>query len=139
LSGGLAILRGSRPERFALDRGALPPVSLDQVNNVDRGVTAYDDVLTARSDRVPGADRDGVVACVAHHLEPTYGAGAVQVPVVQTILGHDVVVETPQILVGEELAGEESRPAEAFEPVARAPGLAAAACMVGDLANRGVE
>jgi len=139
LPGGLAILRWCCPERLALDRGPLPPVSLDKVANVDRGVTAYDDVLTARSDRVPGADGDGVVARVTHHLQPTHGAGAVQIPVVQAVLGHDVVVQAPQILVGEELSGEESWPEEAFEPVARAPGLAAPACMVGDLANRGVE
>jgi hypothetical protein len=93
LAGGFAILDGPTAEGFAVGFCPLLAMGLDQGTDIDRRVTANNDVLSAGSDRVTGADRHGVVARIADDLESAYRAGAVQITIVEPILRDDVVVE----------------------------------------------
>src|SRR6185437_336015 len=81
----------------------------------------------ARVDRIAGRDIDRVRAGAAGHLQSADNAVADEVAIVQPVLGENVVLEPVQVLLGEQLPGEEARPAQALEPAAVGAGLAARA------------
>ena len=110
--------------RARLSHGALARIMRA---GVDAGVGADHDVLAARAERVARAHGHGVVARVAHDLQAAHHAGAVQVPVVQPVLADEVLVEPAEVGVGDELSGEEARPAQALQGVAGRRSRAAAA------------
>src|SRR5262249_24981619 len=89
---------------------------LDQAADVDRLVLANEDVLAAGREGVARADGDPPgVARVADDLQAAGHAPAVQVAVVKLVLLDDVALELVEVLVGEELAGEETWAAQADE------------------------
>ena len=98
----------------------------DQRADVDAVGLADDDVLAAGRERIARSHIDeppsqGAQVTSSPHTTPE----PKQVPVVQLVLLDDVVVEPVEVLLGQELAGEEARPAQAFEPAAVGAGLAA--------------
>ena len=76
----------------------------------------------------------------ARHLQPADDAVADEVAIVQLVLRDDVLVEPVEVLFGQQLSGEEARPAKAFEPAASGQGwqLGPAGKQPG-LLRRGVE
>jgi hypothetical protein len=78
---------------------------------------AHDDVLATRAKCVAGADKDHV-ARMADYFQTAHHAPAEQIAIVELTLFDYIVVEPVEILIGQELAGKEARPAEAFEPAA---------------------
>jgi hypothetical protein len=135
LAGGFTIVGRPASVRVAIDLRALFAMITDQSPHVDRSIPAYDNVLAARSYGEAGPYGNCVVAWVADDLQAAHGARTVQVTVVEPVLRDDVMVKTSQILVGQQLAGEEPGAAEALEPVARCSGLTAAAFMIEGLSH----
>ena len=55
---------------------------------------------------------------MAKNLEAADNAPTVQIAIVQFVFLDDVMIETIEVLFGQQLAGEKPRPAQAFEPAA---------------------
>ncbi|MCY1241350.1 hypothetical protein D9M72_542460 [compost metagenome] len=109
-----------------LHRLALLPAVLgilaapDQLAHIDADRLAHHDVVAAGAERIAAADRDTIAARVAGHFQPVDHAPAVQLPVVQPVLAADIAVEPVEVVGGQHLAGEEARPAQAFQHAAGA-------------------
>jgi len=135
LSGGFAIVGGPPAVRFAIDLRALLAVLADQGTHVDCGVAAHNYVFAARPNGEAGANGDRVVACIANDFEAAHRAGAVQIAVMKPVLRDDVVVQAPQVLIGQQLPGKEPGAAEALEPIAGSSGCAATAFVIEGLST----
>jgi hypothetical protein len=76
---------------------------------------AYDNVVAAWTEGIAGPhDHRSIarrIAHAAHRFESAHDAGPEQMPVMHAVLGDDIVVEPVEIFIGEQLAGEKSRPA----------------------------
>ena len=110
----LALRAGGGTRRLAIQPLPLA-AALDKIAHVDDIVGAQNDVIAARAQSVAGRDGDLPFAGMAKNFQAADDAPTVQVAVVQFVFLDDVVIEAVEILFGQQLAGEESRPAQAFE------------------------
>src|SRR5207247_457537 len=114
LLGVLTVIGSAALRRIAFGRNGRAAL-LDQRADVDRVVVANDNVVAARAQRVTAADRDVILAGTANDLESTDYTPAMKIAVVQFVLLDDVTLQPIQVLLGQELAGEEAGPAKAFQ------------------------
>jgi hypothetical protein len=78
--------------------------------DVERLRAGHDDVVATAVERVAGTHGDVAVAArVAGDLEAADDALAEEAAVVQAALGRDVLAEQPEVFLGQQLTGEETR------------------------------
>ncbi|MCZ7640210.1 MAG: hypothetical protein M5U12_31650 [Verrucomicrobia bacterium] len=131
-----AVGRGARDEGIAIGvAGAAVGVAatVDGFEEVEGLFGAHDDVLAAGVEGVAGLDGDLAVAVVADDLEAADDPPAVEVAVMEAVLGADVVLGAVELGLGEQLAGEEARAFEAFEAVADRAGARLGRALLLDL------
>jgi hypothetical protein len=123
----------SECKRLAVGR-RLRLAFLHQSADVHRGVLANDDVFAAGAEGVAAFDGDQVVAGTADNFHAAHHSPAVEIAIVQLVFFDDVVVEQAEIVVGQELAGEEARAAKTLQASA---GRARAHARIGAGRRRG--
>ena len=110
--------------RWAGHRLALPIFAfaiaalVDSRAHVERIIFANDDVVAARIDGIALFDGYPTFAFVAEDLQPADSSPTVQITIMQFVFLDDVVIERSQVFLGQELASEKARAAEAFQAAA---------------------
>jgi len=115
-----------------------PATTGNQLTDIDGLIRTKNDVVAAGTEGIAGFDRHQIAAWMANHLHTARDTPAMQVAIVQAILGDDVVVETIEVRFGQKLSREESGTTQAFEPSALRARRAWIRCAQG-LAARGRE
>ena len=87
--------------------------AIDQVADIHQTVFADDDVIPTGTQRIARFDDHTFwITRVAGDIQSARDAIAMQVTIVQSVLLDDVAIEPIEILIGQQLTGEESRPAQ---------------------------
>jgi hypothetical protein len=89
---------------------------VDQVAYVDASVLADHDVIATRAKGIACLHNDALrIARIANNIETTYDPVPMQESVVKLVLLHNVMVESIQVFIRQELTCEETRSTKAVD------------------------